>query len=352
MKGLVKYAKGETGVELRELPVPEISEGQLLVKVLAAGICGSDLHALKDEGSRAIDKPTILGHEFVGQVEKTCGDTGDLKKGDWVVTLPACYGCGDCYYCKRGLVTLCPQRKSIGTHRNGAMANYVAVPAKYSFKLPASADTLAKKKQYALMEPMCCNVRGIYERISVKPGDVVVVSGPGPMGVMAVQLFKSRGAYVICSGLPQDAERLAIAKKNGADEIVTSFEALQEAVYRNNSYGADITCDISGAAPSIRNCVEVIRPNGTHLQIGLFGKAIEVNLDRFFDKEAAFIPTNSTATSSWKIGMTLFEQGKINFDDLISAEVPLENWREGFDIVMQKDKMKVILIPDNEFEED
>jgi len=350
MKALVKFARGEDGVELRNLPIPSIGDGQLLVKVLAAGICGSDLHALKDEGSRTIDKPTTLGHEFVGQIAEAKGDTGDLKVGDWVVTLPACYGCDSCYYCNRGLVTLCPKRKSIGTHKDGAMANYVVVPAKYSFKLPDTADTLEKKKKYALMEPMCCNVRGIYERITVNPGDVAVVSGPGPMGIMATQLFKSRGAYVICSGLAKDAERLEIAKKKGADEIATNLEELKSAVYKVNPYGADITCDISGAASSISNLVEVIKPNGVHLQIGLFGLPVEVNLDRFFEKEAAFIPTNSTAISSWKIGMSLYNQGKIDFDDLVSAEFPLTEWKKGFDLVMSKSVMKVILLPDNDFQ--
>ena len=350
MKGLVKFAKGEEGVEIREIPVPILSEGELKVKVLAAGICGSDIHAVRDEGNRAVNMPVILGHEYVGQVVETCGDTGEFKAGDWVTTLPACYSCGDCEFCRAGLVTLCKNRKSIGTHVNGAMAQYVKVPAKYSFKLPESAKTMEEKKIYALAEPMCCVVRGIYERITVKPGDLAVVSGPGPMGLLAVQLFKERGAYVVVSGLPMDRERLNLALQLGADEAVESFEALQAAVYGRNPAGADVTCDTTGVAPALANCFEIVKTHGVHLQVGIFGKPIQINIDRLFDKEVNYVATNSTAMSSWKIGMALLDQKKVDLTPLMNMEVSLDNWREGFDRAIDKTKLKVVLLPDNDFE--
>jgi len=133
MKGFVKFELGSEGIEYREVAEPTPKAGELKVKVLAAGICNSDVHAIHDE--RATVMPVVLGHEYVGQVVETCGEVGDFKVGDWVLTLPACYSCGECDMCKQGVVTLCKQRKSIGSHVNGAMANYVVVPAKYSFRL-------------------------------------------------------------------------------------------------------------------------------------------------------------------------------------------------------------------------
>ena len=94
MKGLVKFEKGHAGLELREVPEPTPREGELKVKVLAAGICGSDNHAYHD--NRHLEMPVILGHEFVGQVTEGCGDVGEFQVGDWVSTLPACYSCGEC----------------------------------------------------------------------------------------------------------------------------------------------------------------------------------------------------------------------------------------------------------------
>lgn len=347
MKGFVKYALGETGVALQELPEPSPKEGELKVKVLASGICNSDIHAIHDE--RSVTMPVVLGHEYVGQVTQVCGDVGDFKVGDWVTTLPACYSCGDCWLCDQGLVTLCKERKSIGSHRNGAMANYVVVPAKYSFHIPDNAVTLEEKAVYALTEPLACMVRGVYEKIHVTPGDTVVVSGPGIMGMFAVQLFKARGAYVILSGLPADAEKMELALTLGADVCVTSFEQLQQAVYAANPKGADITCDCSGVIPSLENCMKVIRPMGTHLQIGLFGGKVPFRLDYFFDREVNFVPSNSTAVSSWKITLELLAQGKVTLAPFVSKKVSLDAWQEGLDAVLSKTAYKVLLMPDNTF---
>ena len=349
MKGLVKFAAGLDGIELRQLPEPVPRPGELKIKVLAAGICGSDIHAYFDE--RYLEMPVILGHEFVGQVSQTCGDVGDFQVGDWVTALPACYSCGQCALCKAGLVTLCAHRRSIGSYDDGAMANYVVVPAKYAFRLPESAKTLHQKKLYALAEPMCCVARGVYERIDVKPGDVVVVSGPGPMGIMAAQLFKSRGAYVIVSGLPADREKLALARSLGADETVTGEQELLQAIHKKNPAGADITCDCTGVPASLRTCLRVVRTHGVHLQIGVYGKPVEVDLDELFLKEVNYVATNSTAVSSWQIGMRLLAEGKVDLEPLMNLELPLESWKEGFEAAIRKEKYKIVLLPDNDFEE-
>ena len=349
MKGLVKFAAGLDGIELRQLPEPVPRPGELKIKVLAAGICGSDIHAYFDE--RYLEMPVILGHEFVGQVSQTCGDVGDFQVGDWVTALPACYSCGQCALCKAGLVTLCAHRRSIGSYDDGAMANYVVVPAKYAFRLPESAKTLRQKKLYALAEPMCCVARGVYERIDVKPGDVAVVSGPGPMGIMAAQLFKSRGAYVIVSGLPADREKLALARSLGADETVIGEQELLQAIHSKNPAGADITCDCTGVPASLRTCLRVVRTHGVHLQIGVYGKPVEVDLDELFLKEVNYVATNSTAVSSWQIGMRLLAEGKVDLEPLMNLELPLESWKEGFEAAIRKEKYKIVLLPDNDFEE-
>ena len=347
MQALVKYALGMEGVGLQELPEPTPKAGELKVKVLAAGICNSDVHAIHDE--RSVTMPVVLGHEYVGQVVETCGDVGDFKVGDWVTTLPACYSCGDCWVCREGLVTLCKERKSIGSHRDGAMANYVVVPAKYSFHIPDAAVTLEEKAVYALTEPLACMVRGVYEKIKVNPGDVVVVSGPGIMGQFAVQLFKARGAYVILSGLPADQDKLDLARSLGADACVTGFEELQAAVYAANPKGADITCDCAGVTPSLESCMKVIRPMGTHLQIGLFGGKVPFRLDYFFDREVNYVPSNSSSVGSWKITLELLAQGKVQLAPFVSKTVPLADWKSGLDAVLAKTAYKVLLKPDNDF---
>lgn len=342
MKAIVKYALGKDGMGLTDIPEPIPQDGELKVKVLAAGICGGDIHSMLDE--RITDMPVTLGHEYVGQVVQTCGDVGEFKVGDYVVTLPACYGCGKCKFCKAGLVTLCPDRKSIGTHRNGAMAEYVVVPAKYSFKVP---DEVEDKTVYALAEPFNCAVRGVYERIHVHPGDVAVVSGPGPMGQLALQALKTRGAYVIVSGLKTDTARLKLAAELGADAVVDNFEDLKAEVKKINPLGADIVVEAGSHPSSMRACLEIAGTGSTMLVLGTFGgHDITLRFDTTHEKEMSVFASNSTAMSSWEIGMKLMNEGKVNLAPLISMRLPLAEWKRGFEAVINKEAYKVVFCPD------
>ena len=347
MKALVKFARGPEGVALRELPEPVPAEGELKVKVLAASVCGSDIHAVNDE--RVTVMPVVLGHEYVGQVVETRGDVQDFQIGDWVMTLPACYSCGTCSLCRQGLVTLCRDRRSIGFHVNGTIAEYLTVPARYSFRLPPEARTLEDRLPYALTEPLACVVRGVYEKIQVKPGDTVMVSGPGVMGQFASQVFKTRGAYVILSGLPQDREKLALAKSLGADEIVDSPQALTEAVYSRSPMGADVTCDATGVPASLETCMKAIRPLGIHLQLGMFGGAVPFRPDSIFDREVTYVPSNSTAVTTWPITLDLLARKQVTMSPFLSMRLPLEEWRTAFDAVIHKQVYKALLLPDNHF---
>lgn len=340
MKALVKFSKGREGVALREVPLPEPSTGEVRIQILAAGICGSDLHAMFDQRKTAL--PVILGHEFVGTVEKTCGDVGDLKVGDCVVGIPACYGCGECKWCKEGIVTLCPERKSIGTHKDGAFAPYMVMPAKYCFKVPQDANNILS---YAAIEPLACAVRGVYEHIEVQEGDVAVVSGPGTLGLFAIQCLKARGAYVIASGLPHDRHRLKIALECGADEAVESVEALRAAIARKNPDGADIAVEATGVVPSLETCLDVLRNLGTFLQIGVYGGPITFDFNAVYRKELKVRSTNSTALSTWALTMDLLKRGLLDLTPVISLQLPLAEWEKGFDAAIDKSAFKVLLIP-------
>ena len=345
MKALVKYALGSESVELQDLPEPSPREGELKVRVLAASICNSDIHAIHD--AREIRMPLVMGHEYVGQVVETCGDVGDFKVGDWVLTIPACYNCGTCELCRAGAPTLCPDHRSIGVMAPGAMADYVIVPAAFSFHVPANATTPEDLIPYALTEPMACLVRGVYERIDVKPGDMVVVSGPGAMGLMGVQAFKAKGAFVILSGLPADAEKLELGKNFGADVTVTSLEELKEAVFSRDPYGAAITCDATGVIPSLNNCMEVIRFWGTHLEVGMFAGTYPFRMDSIFEREATYVPTNASTTTAWDITLDLLAQGKLDLAPLVSRQYPLEQWKDALDAVERKEVYKAVLMPND-----
>ena len=342
MKAIVKFAYGKDGMGLREVPEPVPKEGELKVKVIAAGICGGDIHSMLDE--RDTIMPVTLGHEYVGMVVECCGNVGDFKVGDYVVTLPACYSCGECEFCKEGLVTLCPQRKSIGTHVNGAMAEYVVVPAKYSFKVPDDADDIIS---YALTEPFNCSVRGVYERINVKTGDVAVVSGPGTIGQFAIQALKCRGAYVIAYGLKDDAHRLKLALELGADAAVDNFEDLEKEIAKKNIRGADIVVEAAGHPGSLSSCLKAARTKGTLLVLGTYGgHDITFRFDDTHVKEMDVFASNSTAMSTWRIGLGLINEKKVNLGALVSLKLPLSEWERGFNAVINKEAYKVLFCPE------
>ena len=325
---------------IREVPVPKPAEGEVCIAIKAAGICGSDLHSMLDE--RETVMPVILGHEFVGVITETCGDTCGLKVGDWVTGLPACYSCGHCMYCDQGEVSLCGRRGSVGTHRDGAMAEYMVMPAKFCYKVPDDAED---KLSYAATEPLGCAVRGVYEKIQVNPGDVAVVSGPGTIGLCLMQALKSRGAYVIVSGLPQDRHRLQKAMELGADAVAEGYDALRELVTQKNPEGADIVCEAAGVAGSLSTCLNIIKTHGTLLQVGVYGGPIQADINQLLIKELTMVGTNSTAVSTWPITLQLLREGKVRTGPIISLKLPLTEWEAGFDAALDKSAFKILLIP-------
>ena len=340
MKALVKYALGPEGVQIQDIPKPVPAPNEILMKVMACGICGSDLHSLHDQ--RDVQMPVALGHEYVGIVEEVGADVTNLKVGDYVTGLPACYSCDDCVYCNAGEVTLCKQRKSVGTHRNGAMAEYMVCPAKFCFKIPADDPN---KLKYAMTEPFACAVRGTYNIIKVTAGDIAVVSGPGTIGLFVVQCLLAQGARVIVSGLPVDLPRLKKAVELGAEKYVTSKDELDAYLAEVAPLGADIAVDCTGVAPSLDTCLKVVRTHGQVLIMGVFPKPVLVDINQIFMKELKVYSSNSTAMSDWDIALDLLYTGKVDIGFAMSLELPLEDWKKGFDAVIDKSAFKVLLKP-------
>lgn len=340
MKALVKFRKGQDGVELQSVSKPKPAKGEILLRIRAAGICGSDVHAMFDKRDTAL--PVILGHEFVGEIVETGDDCGELKTGDWVTGIPAAYNCGECEFCKRGEVTLCPEHKSVGVYRDGAMAEYMVTRAAFAYKIPEDAPD---KFVYAAAEPLACVVRGVYEQINVQPGDVALVSGPGAMGLLAVEALKSKGAYVIVSGLPDDKKRLELALQLGADAAVQSYEELEIAVKAVSPRGADVAVETAGVAPSLNTCLNILKIHGSVLELGIISGKHNIDFGPVFTKELKITGSNSSTTTSWGITLRLLKEGKADLNPLISLRLPLEEWKQGFDATINKTACKVLLIP-------
>jgi len=342
LKALVKYKKGEGKDTLKWMDVPEPVPGkdEIKIKINAVGICGTDIHIMKDEFANT--PPVIIGHEYIGVVCDKGEDVRDFNVGDYVVSLTAVKTCGKCTYCYQDLRMLCSNRKSIGCFINGAMAEYLVIPADMAFKVP---DEIEDKDSLVISEPAACVVRSVIEKSSVKGGDVVVVSGPGTIGQLTAQIAKIMGAYVIVSGLPSDKERLELAKELGADDIAQSQEELREILKSIAPDGADVVFECAGAESSARTCIEVVKKTGIFSQMGLYGKEVKIDMDKLLYKEVSMTNSFASERTSWNIYLRLIKNNKLKLAPLISRKLPLEKWEEGFDYVIQNKGFKTVLIP-------
>ena len=340
MKALVKYGPGSNGMSVQEVPEPIPQTGEIKIRVIAAGICGTDIHIMSDE--YPYNPPVIMGHEYVGVVTELGSGVTGFKVGDNVVSLTAVKTCGSCRYCRDGLLMLCKDRLSIGSGVNGAFAEYLTVPARLAFKVPEEVVTV---EEVAACEPLACVVRSVVERASVKAGDIVLVSGPGTIGLMALQLAKVQGGYVIVSGTLQDEKRLELARELGADITVSNPEELLGTIKAINPYGVDVAFECAGAAGSADLCIKSLRKQGLYSQVGLFGKVIPIDMDLFLTKEVLITNSFATEASSWEIALRLLKNNQIKLGSLISAKIPLANWKDAFDMMLQKQGYKILLIP-------
>jgi L-iditol 2-dehydrogenase len=325
---------------IKDIPIPAPEANQVRVKVMAAGICGSDLKFVADK--MKVPLPIVLGHELVGIVDEVGRDVTKFKKGDWIVSMTTLSSCGECMYCKQGLIMFCPERKGIGIHVNGAMAEYVIVNPANAFKVP---DGIEDKISMAACEAFTCSLRGAGENALIKPGDLVVVSGPGSLGIGAIQVAKLRGAYVIAYGLPKDKHRLELAKKLGADDISIDEEDLRRKILERNPHGADVAFESAGVEASMNLCIDLVRKQGTLAQLGVYGKKITVDFNAILDKELHVTNNFGGHRSTWETALKLIKDKKIDIASLASTRLPLEKWQEGFELAATGGALKVLLLP-------
>lgn len=337
----MKLGKGPGGVGLRDIPEPEPKADEIKVEVRAAGICGTDLHILKDEYDVA--PPMVMGHEYAGTVVAVGKEAAGFSVGDRVVSLTTARTCGVCPACETGQFMHCESRRAIGTHVDGAFARYLAVPADKALKVPESVGL----EEAALCEPLACVVRCVLELSTVKAGDFAYVSGPGAIGLLTLQVARASGAIVVVGGTAADADRLKTAERLGARAVVRADEPGAAERLRELTGGAlfDVAYECSGAAPSADACVRALKRMGSYVQIGLYGKPVPFDHDLALKKELTIHTGFTAAKSTWRRALRLLEYGMVDLKPLISAKLPLAEWEKGFDLLLRKEGLKVLLEP-------
>ena len=341
MLALRKLALGEEKLELIEVPEPTLRPGHVILNVAAAGICGTDVHIMRDEYRS--DPPVTLGHEVAGTIAALGAGIDGLQVGQRVVTETYFSTCGHCEQCRTGRPNLCAERRSIGSFEDGGFAPRVLVPATIIHPLP---DGLGFPEA-ALVEPLACVVRGLLELNEVRAGDRVVITGPGPIGLLAQQVVKAAGARAVMLGTAADAARLELAAKLGADGVLTveAADELVDAVADALGGPPDVAVECSGAAPAAGVLLRLVKKAGRYVQVGLYGTPIRLDMDQVCYKELQVSGSFATTPSSWYRALALAGSGAVSLAAIVGATFPLHDWERAFEAVAQRTPGKVLLIP-------
>jgi L-iditol 2-dehydrogenase len=341
VKGLMKTAPGAGNLAVRDLPEPAAGPGQVVIEVAATGICGTDIHI--ERGEYACRPPVVLGHEVAGRIAEVGAGVTGWRTGDRVTTETYFSTCGQCRACLSGHINLCPQRQSIGTHVNGGFTRYLLVPAAKLHHLPDHVDDTSA----ALTEPLACCVHGVLELAGVTPGDVAVLSGPGAIGLLCMQVAKSAGATLVVVGTASDEGRLALARRLGADHTVVVGQDDPDALVRDltEGTGADLVIETAGAAPSVAQCLRLVRRGGTFCQVGLFEAPITFDYNLIPMHEIRLIGSFAQIPSSWTRALALLADGKVQTAPLVTSHRPITAWSEAFGAFFTRQECKMVLTP-------
>lgn len=341
MKALVKTKKGKGFVEIREVPIPDIEDNEVLIEVRACGICGTDLHIYNDKFPYW--PPVILGHEFAGIIVDVGQDVRDWKVGDKVVGEPHTLSCGKCYLCRTGNPQLCSDKRSPGWGIDGAFAKYMRWPNPHLLhRIP---ETLSFENG-TLVEPLSNVVSDILLTGSVKAADTVVIAGPGPIGIMAAILSKHIGAgRVIVLGTDDDeAFRLQFCRS--LPEIDDVINVQNENVFRRierniSKRGVDTYIEASGSASAIELGAKLVRKMGTFTAIGLTGlKKIKFPYDTFMKKAVKVHFNMSTKYDSWDRAISLISKENIPVSSLLTHQVKITEWKQVFNDLISRRGIK------------
>ena len=344
MKAVVKYGKGKGLVEIREVPEPKAKEDEVLIEVKAVSVCGSDLHIYHD--SHPYWPPMILGHEFSGVIAEVGKEVKGWKVGDRIVTETRTGSCGICYTCQTGFPQVCEQKRAIGIGINGAYTKYVAGPARLLHRLPENVPF----EVGAVIEPTAICVTSLLERSQLQAGESVVITGPGPIGLISLAIAKSAGVKLVgITGRSSDEGiRFEKARDLGADFTINvdQEDPVKKILGMTSGLGVDILIETSGGTKAIYQAFEMVRRLGRICAIGISGKdEVPIPYDRGIFKAIRYDFCFSSSWTAWEKAIGLISKGLLPAQKFITHKLPLEKWEEAFHLLENLQAAKVILIP-------
>ena len=337
MKAAVLY--GKKNIKIEEVNLPP-SQGSIMIKVAACGICISDVKAYQEGQSHYCKPPVILGHEYVGNIVTTPKENNYFKKGDRVAVIHA-VNCGYCSYCQRGLFELCENKQRAS---NGGFAEYVSIKEKFAkialLKIPNKLST----NKATFLEPIACCIEAL-ERCNIRLGDTIVIIGAGVMGLLLLQLSLLRGASKVVVSETNEYRR-NIAKSFGAIVVNPRETNLKKFIIKEtNSEGADVAITTVFKENIIQESFSFTRKQGT---VFIFGSAtsnpeILINSNRIHYDQIKIIGTSAYKPFHFNIALKLLKEDRISVTPLITSIEPLEKIKRALDNYIKPENLKIII---------
>lgn len=352
MKSVVLYERGKS--ELREVPVPEIGDSDILLKVTACGICGSDLHTFYGVLPPQGRMPLIMGHEFVGTIAKMGSRVSPRwKLGDKVVSENTGGACGVCPACSRGDFVNCAHRLCIGCDVDGGFAEYVKIPGSILNIYPNCLYPIPENLSFeeaTMLEPAANGYKAVIQEGRLHAGESVVVFGVGALGLMSIHMAAIAGATnIIAVGMSSDkATRFAIAKQLGATHCLVSDESenlVDDILHIVGEFGVELVIDAAGAPIVTKQAIQVTQNEGRIIRIGMSARNYDGRLDEFAFKSITIRGHMGYNQESWRNVLSLAKAGRLNLKAVITKVLPLEEFETGFELMRTQAASKVVLIP-------
>lgn len=335
-------------LELADFPQPQPGPGEVLIRVAACGICGSDVHGYDGASGRRIP-PIVMGHEAAGVVTAIGAGVTRFKPGDRV-TFDSTVYCGECVFCRRGEVNLCDNREVIGVscgdyRRHGAFAEYIAVPEHIIYPLPEAMSF----PEAAMLEAVSVALHAVHVSGDVQ-GQTALVIGAGMIGLLTFQAARATGAARVFSADIDDT-RLNLARTLGVDEAfhLSGADLTREILNQTGGFGADVVLEAVGRTETIATAIDCVRKGGTVTLIGNITPKVEIHLQKVVSRQIR-LQGSAASSGEYPEAIDLVAGGKIKVKPLITAVAPLEDGPQWFKRLHSHEPnlMKVVLTADSE----
>jgi threonine 3-dehydrogenase len=342
MKAVAKI-RAEPGAELIDVDIPTPGPNEVLVKVLATSICGTDLHIYEWNTwaqQRIHHLPQIMGHELCGEVIELGSNVTHIKKGD-VISTETHIACGHCFLCRTGLSHICMNGSIFGVDINGVFAEYALVPATNAWIL----DEKIPKDYASVMEPLGNAVHTVLAGEIV--GNTVLITGCGPIGLMSIAVSRICGATTIIA-TEINEYRLQLAKKVGADIVLNPKKdnVVQRVLDETEKLGVDVVLEMSGNPAAMHEAFDAIRPGGRYSILGILDNPVEIDFNKIVFKYLTVQGINGRLMfSTWYKTSRFLSSGRLDLKPIITHRLKLEEFEKGMELMKSGTCGKVILYP-------